>query len=266
MYPVYVGVIHLNLFILLILLGLIGSFFSGLVGVGGAIVMYPLLLFIPPLLGFEGFSPLEVSGLTSFQIFFSTLSGVVTHKKDGDLQSSLIWAIGIPSLISSFAGGIVSKFVPDFYLNVLYGVLAIVAVVLMFLPNKESNHMEMPQKQINVLSILLGITVGFVAGLIGAGGAFLFVPLMIHMIRIRTRVAMATSLAITFLSSIGTVVGKIFSHNIDYHLAIWLAIAGLIGAPIGVRIGRKISIKKLQLIFAALLIMTAVKIWWRVLM
>ncbi|MGG0656324.1 sulfite exporter TauE/SafE family protein [Rummeliibacillus pycnus] len=256
----------MNLIILLILLGLIGSFFSGLVGVGGAIVMYPLLLFIPPLLGFESFTPLEISGLTSFQVFFSTLSGVITHKKGGELQSILIWAIGIPALISSFVGGSVSKFVPDHYLNMLYGVLAIAAVVLMFLPKKDSNHMEIPKKQKIVLSILLGTTVGFVAGMIGAGGAFLFVPLMIQMIKIPTREAMATSLAITFLSSIGTVIGKIFTHSIDYHLAIWLAIAGLVGAPIGVRISKKLSVQKLQWIFAALLIITAMKIWWGVLM
>ncbi|WP_170061390.1 sulfite exporter TauE/SafE family protein [Rummeliibacillus pycnus] len=255
----------MNLILLLILLGLIGSFFSGLVGVGGAIVMYPLLLFIPPLFGFEGFSSLEVSGLTSFQVFFSTLSGVITYKKGGELPSSLVWSIGIPALISSFVGGFFSKFVPDSYLNMLYGILAVVAVVLMFKPDKDNLHNEMPQKSKMVLSILVGSFVGVVAGMIGAGGSFLFIPLMIQVIKVPTRLAIAASLAITFLSSIGTVIGKIFSHNIDYHLAIYLAIAGLIGAPIGVRISKKLSVQKLQWIFSALLIVTAIKIWWGVL-
>ncbi len=256
----------MSLITLLLLLGLIGSFFSGLVGVGGAIVMYPLLLFVPHMLGFKAFSPLEVSGLTSFQVFFSTLSGVLTHRKGGKLQVSLIWTIGIPALLSGFIGGIVSKMVPDYDLNILYGVIALVAVILMFLPSKENTQAKMPQRKKMILSILLGIFVGLIAGMIGAGGAFLFVPLMIQVIKIPTREAMAISLGITFLSSIGTVSGKVFAHSIDYQLAIFLAIAGLIGAPFGVRISKKLSVQKLQWIFATLLIMTSVKIWWGVFM
>lgn len=256
----------MGLIVVLIILGIIGSFFSGLVGVGGAIVMYPLLFFVPPLLGFEKFTSLEVSGLTAFQVFFSTLSGILTHKNDGSLRGNLIWLIGLPALVSGFIGGLVSKEVPDTYLNMLYGILAIVAVLMMFLPKKDAGESGWAKNVTGVLAVAIGIIVGFVAGMIGAGGAFLFVPLMIQVIRIPTRTAMATSLAITFLSSIGTIIGKILSHSIDYRLAIWLAIAGLIGAPIGVRISKKLSVQKLQWTFAGLLIITAAKIWWDVLL
>ncbi|WP_146551062.1 sulfite exporter TauE/SafE family protein [Rummeliibacillus sp. SL167] len=252
----------MGLLMLLFFLGIIGSFFSGLVGVGGAIVMYPLLLFIPPLLGFERFSSLEISGLLAFQVFFSTLSGVIAHKKDGKLQLILVWTIGIPALINGFLGGAIAKFVSDYFLNMLYGVLAIVAIMMMTIPYKDYNHKEISKKVKISLSILIGSVVGFVSGMIGAGGAFLFVPLMIRIIKISTRAAMATSLAITFLSSIGTILGKILTNSIDYHLAIWLAIAGLIGSPIGVRISSKLPVKQLQWIFTLLLMISVIKICW----
>lgn len=57
-------------FILLIfLIGLVGSFMSGMLGVGGAIINYPLLLYIPVLFGFTGFNAYQVSGIVAVQVF-----------------------------------------------------------------------------------------------------------------------------------------------------------------------------------------------------
>ncbi|WP_431091440.1 TSUP family transporter [Paenibacillus sp. 8b26] len=60
----------------MVLLGLIGSFFSGLLGIGGAIINYPLLLFVPAGLGIAHFSAQEVSTISMFQVFFASLAGV----------------------------------------------------------------------------------------------------------------------------------------------------------------------------------------------
>ena len=78
------------LFFMMISLGFIGSFFSGLLGIGGAIINYPLLLFIPALLGVAHFSAQEVSSISMFQVFFASLSGVLAFRKRNGKGSALI--------------------------------------------------------------------------------------------------------------------------------------------------------------------------------
>lgn len=68
--------------ILLFAIGVGGGFISGLVGIGGAIIIYPAILLISPLFGFSSMSPYLASGLTSAQVFFSTLSGAFLQKRN----------------------------------------------------------------------------------------------------------------------------------------------------------------------------------------
>ena len=62
--------------IIIFLIGFVGSYMSGMVGIGGAIINYPLLLFVPPLLGLAAFSAHDVSGISAVQVLFASISGV----------------------------------------------------------------------------------------------------------------------------------------------------------------------------------------------
>lgn len=75
------------LFIVMVLLGLVGSFFSGLLGIGGAIINYPLLLYVPSLLGVAHFSAHEVSSISMFQVFSLRLQELLlfAEKNNGGL-------------------------------------------------------------------------------------------------------------------------------------------------------------------------------------
>lgn len=66
----------MSLVVLLFIIGFIGSFISGMVGIGGAIINYPMILYIPVLLGFSGYTSHEVSGITAVQVFFATLQAL----------------------------------------------------------------------------------------------------------------------------------------------------------------------------------------------
>ncbi|MCL6452720.1 MAG: TSUP family transporter, partial [Alicyclobacillus sp.] len=68
-------------FLTLLLIGLFGSFVSGMVGIGGSIVKYPLLLYVPPLLGVPSFTAHQVSGISAVQVLFATASGVWAYRK-----------------------------------------------------------------------------------------------------------------------------------------------------------------------------------------
>jgi uncharacterized membrane protein YfcA len=248
--------------IVLFLIGFIGSFISGMVGIGGAIINFPMLLYIPPLLGFSAFTAHEVSGISALQVFFATLSGVLTYQKSGFLNKTLILFMGTSVLIGSFIGGYGSDLLSEQGINLVYGILAIIAVVLMFIPKKEIDYN--PGEQLTIkkgLAAGLAFIVGIGAGVVGAGGAFLLVPIMLTILKIPTRVTIASSLAITLMSSVGVTIGKVTTGQVTLLPTIIVVVASLIAAPLGAKIGKKMNVKVLQKILAVLISITALKIW-----
>ncbi|MFD2216168.1 sulfite exporter TauE/SafE family protein [Metabacillus endolithicus] len=248
--------------IVIFLIGFVGSFISGMVGVGGSIINFPMLLYIPPLFGMIAFTAHEVSGITAFQVFFASISGVWTYRKGGYLNKQLILFMGGSILIGSFIGSYGSRIMTEGGINIVYGVLALIAVVMMFIPKKGVDDIPFDQVTFNKwLAASLALVVGIGAGIVGAAGAFILVPIMLVVLKIPTRMTIATSLAITFISSLGATVGKITTGQVQYFPAFIMVIASLIASPLGANTGKKINTKILQWILALLILGTSIKIW-----
>lgn len=248
--------------ITIFLIGFIGSFISGMVGIGGAIINFPMLLYIPPLFGLTAFTAHEVSGISAVQVFFATISGVLAYRKDGYLNKTLIAYMGSSVLIGSLIGSYGSKLISEGGINIVYGVLALIAAIMMFIPKKKIDDIPLDQVTFNKwLAAILALVVGIAAGIVGAGGAFMLVPIMLVVLKIPTRMTIASSLAITFISSIGSTFGKMTTGQVEYYPALILVIASLIASPLGAKIGKKVNTKILQVILAGLIFATAVKIW-----
>ncbi|PLT32444.1 sulfite exporter TauE/SafE family protein [Bacillus sp. V5-8f] len=248
--------------ITIFLIGFIGSYISGMLGIGGSIIKYPMLLYIPPLFGLAAFSAHEVSGISAVQVFFATIGGVWAYRKGGYLNKSLIGYMGISILAGSFIGGYGSKLMSEEGINIIYGVLALIAAIMMFIRKKGIDDIPLDQVRFNKwLAASLSLIVGIGSGIVGAAGAFILVPIMLVVLKIPTRMTIASSLAITFISSIGATVGKITTGQVDYYPALIMVIASLIASPFGAMAGKKINTKILQIILAVLITATAVKIW-----
>ncbi|MDN3016224.1 sulfite exporter TauE/SafE family protein [Paenibacillus sp. BSR1-1] len=252
----------ISLMITIFLMGVVGSFISGMLGIGGAIINYPMLLYIPVILGVGHFSAHEVSGITAIQVFFATLGGVLAYRKGGYLNKSLIAYMGISILIGSLIGGFGSTHIPERGINIVYGILALLAVIMMFVPKRGIDHIPLEQVKFNKwLAALLSFIVGIGAGIVGAGGAFLLVPIMLVVLKIPTRMTIASSLAITLISSIGAVTGKIATGQLSILPSLIMVVASLIASPIGANAGKRVNTKVLQVIMGILILATAVKTW-----
>ncbi|MCM3443218.1 sulfite exporter TauE/SafE family protein [Metabacillus halosaccharovorans] len=253
---------ELGFIMTIFLIGFIGSYISGMLGIGGSIIKYPMLLYIPPLFGLAAFSAHEVSGISAVQVFFATIGGVWAYRKGGYLNKTLIGYMGVSILIGSFIGGYGSKLMSEGGINLIYGILALIAAVMMFIPKKGIDDIPLDQVKFNKwLAAILALIVGVGAGIVGAAGAFLLVPIMLVVLKIPTRMTIASSLAITFISSIGATVGKISTGQVDYGPAAIMVIASLIASPLGAMAGKKVNTKVLQVILALLIFATAIKIW-----
>lgn len=256
----------INLIMTIFLIGLIGSFISGMLGIGGSIINFPMLLYIPAALGVGHFTAHEVSGITAVQVLFATIGGVWAYRKGGFLNKSLIVYMGISILIGSFLGGFGSRLLPESGVNLVYGILALIAVIMMFVPKKGIDDVPLDQVKFNKwLAASLAFVVGLGAGIVGAGGAFLLVPIMLVVLKIPTRMTIATSLAITFLSSIGATVGKITTGQVEFLPALIMVIVSILAAPLGANAGKRVNTKYLQFIMASLILVTTVKVWMGIL-
>lgn len=248
--------------LVIFLIGFIGSYISGMLGIGGSIIKYPMLLYIPSLFGLAAFSAHEVSGISAVQVLFATIGGVWAYRKGGYLNKQLILYMGVSILIGSFIGGFGSRLLPGDAINFVYGVLALIAAVMMFIPKKGIDNIALDQVIFNKpLAAVLAFIVGVGAGIVGAAGAFLLVPIMLGVLKIPTRMTIASSLAITFISSIGSTIGKVSTGQVEYLPAAIMIVASLIASPLGAHAGKKINAKILQVILAILIVITAIKIW-----
>ncbi len=248
------------------LIGFVGSYISGMLGIGGSIIKYPMLLYIPPLFGVATFSAHEVSGISAVQVLFATIGGVWAYRKGGYLNKTLIAYMGISILIGSFIGGYGSKLLSGGEINLTYGILALIAAIMMFVPKKGIDDIPLEKVTFNKwLAAFFALVVGIGAGIVGAAGAFLLVPIMLVFLKVPTRMTIASSLAITFISSIGATIGKITTGQVDYLPAVIMIIASLIASPLGANAGKTINTKYLQIILAILIAGTAINIWMDIL-
>ncbi|MEK3953730.1 MULTISPECIES: sulfite exporter TauE/SafE family protein [Psychrobacillus] len=252
--------LSITFIVVIFALGFVGSFISGMLGVGGSIIKYPMLLYIPPLFGLAAFTAHEVSGISAIQVLFASLAGVWAYRKSGLLHKEIIIYMGGAILLGSFIGSYGSGFLSEEAVNVVYGILAVIAAVMMFIPRKTVEDTTVISFN-KVVASSLALIVGIGSGIVGAAGGFLLVPIMLTVLKIPTRMTIATSLAITFISAIGGSVGKIITGQIDYWPAFIMIIASIIAAPLGAKIGQKMNVKILQWLLALLIAGTAIKIW-----
>jgi uncharacterized membrane protein YfcA len=252
--------------ITIFIIGFVGSFVSGMLGIGGAIIKYPMLLYIPSLLGFTAFTAHEVSGISAVEVLFASIAGVWAYRKGGYLNKSLIIYMGGAILAGSFIGSFGSRYLSEAGVNIVYGILALIAAIMMFIPKKQIDEKPMNEVTFNKsVAAILAFIVGIGSGIVGAAGGFLIVPIMLVVLRIPTRMTIATSLAITLISSVGGTTGKLITGQVDYYPAAIMIVASLIAAPLGAKAGKSLNTKVLQGILAVLILATAVKIWMDIL-
>lgn len=247
------------------IIGFVGSFLSGMLGIGGAIINFPMLLYIPTVLGVGHFTSHEVSGIVAIQVFFTTIGGVTAYRKSGYLNKKLIIYMGISVLCGSLIGGFTSQYMSEMIINLIYGVLALLAVLLLFIPRKGIDDGTLVEVDFNhLLATSLSFIVGIAAGIVGAGGSFILVPIMLSILKIPIRMTIASSLAITLISSIGTMFSKLVTGQFSLGPAFILIIASLIASLLGASAGKKVNTKILQLIMGCVITLTAIKIWFEI--
>lgn len=251
------------LLIVLFTLGLIGGFFSGLLGIGGGIIMIPLLLYVPSSLGLEAISMKTAAAITIVQSLAGSFSGVVIHKKNNFVHLQLLIYMGSGVVFGSLMGSFFSKQINGDVMLGIFAGMALMATLLMFIPYKKDDDLAVINVEFNrYLAFSVALLVGVLGGIVGQGGAFILIPLMLYVLKIPTRIALGSSVAITFLSASAGFIGKWGTGQIPFVMAIVLVIGALIGAQLGGRLSNQLPTASLRTILSVLITFTALKIWF----
>lgn len=247
--------------ITLFIIGLSGSFISAMTGLGGAIIIVPALLYIPPLVGVGNLDMKQVSGITIIMVFVTSLIGTFTHGQRKAVNKPLVLTMGITGFVASFAGAYISKFAKAHFLLAIFAFMACIAAVMMWIPRREQGE-NIPAEQVifnRVIAFIIAVIVGFVGGMVGAPGAYIFIPSMIYILGIPTRIALGSTMGIVFVSSIAGALGKLITFQVPYLMTAAVVAGTIPGARMGGLFSHRVPVKLLRRFLAVIITYAAVR-------
>lgn len=247
----------------LLLLGAMGGFLAGLLGIGGGMILVP---FLTMLFTWKGM-PLELvvhsSVATSMaMICFTSLSSMRAHHKRGGVLWPVVAAL-VPGVI---IGGFLSGGVTFSFINVAWLSLFFAIFVAYSSYNMAVNKKPKPSRQLPGFAgtTFVGAIIGFISGLVGAGGGFLTVPFLVWC-NVNIRYAVSTSAALGFPIALSNSIGYIYSGTeavgsqsgmIGYvYWPAWLVLisTSVLMAPVGAKFTHTWPVDRIKKIFAGLL-------------
>lgn len=238
----------------LILLGFAAGVLGSMVGLGGGIIVVPVLIF-------SGFHPLVASTHGLFVALSNAVASTIMYSRQGSVDFAWGIKLGLASIPGSVLGAVVSSEVSPGITKVLFGIVLISAVVYMLLKKRLAGK----DTSVSTLGMIIATSVSFFGGIIlaffGVGGGIVFVPLLISAMAMMMKKAVATSLLILLFASLsGVIIHTMLGHS-DFLQAGLLAIGAFFGGTVGAQLTRKINEKFLQILIAAALIAAAMKMF-----
>lgn len=258
---------ELQTFLELGLTGTVVGFMAGLLGLGGGLLMVPVLSFLLSKIGVAEDLSIKMAIVTSMStILFTSVSSVRTHHKLGAVRWDLVKGLAPGIVIGSAMASLwIFVAVKGATLAILFGVFVSYSAFQMFMDKKPKPSRQMPGF---VGQLGMGGLIGMLSGLVGAGGAFVSVPLMAWC-NVAIHNAVATSAALGFPIALANVIGYVVAgqdvpnlpeHSLGY---LWLpglvviALCSVFMAPLGANAAHKLPVKQLKRVFASVLYVLA---------
>jgi uncharacterized protein len=279
---IYLPIAELSVNVFLIfVMGLAVGFISGMFGIGGGFLMTPLLIFI-------GISPGVAVASVTTHIAASSFTGAITYWRRRALDPALALMLLVGGTLGTAAGVWLFSLLRsigqlDLTIGLSYLVLLGAVGSLMVGESAQAiirarrgrpaeirrggSHtwihglpfkLRFKQSKIYVSTIPvwgIGFFIGFIGAIMGIGGGFLLVPMLIYVLRVPTNVVIGTSMVLTLVTmAFATVLHAATNHLVDMVLALILMVGGVTGAQFGARAGQKIRSEQLRLLLGLLVL------------
>ena len=236
----------------LIPLGFIAGILGSIIGLGGGIIIVPVLTFM-------GFSPTLAVSNSLFAVFSNSVGSTIEYAKQKRVEFSLGWKLGLMTVPGTILGAFISSDLSSEIFKILFALVLISSASYIFLKRK------IEEKPVDISRLLLVFSAGasFFAGIIsslfGIGGGLIFVPLMVVALGISIMRAAPTSQFILMFASFSGLIINSMLGNPDYYQALLLSIGAFAGGILGARLSLEIKENKLKIIVVIVLIAAAIK-------
>jgi uncharacterized protein len=237
----------------------VASFLSGLLGIGGGVVLTPLLLYLPPALGIGALPVKIITGLTIVQAIFGSVLGAFRHRAYGNVSARLVLMMGPTGAAASLAGALISRDVNDRVLLGIFAAMALATAAMLLLP-AEPQRKRTDDLHLNVpLAVGISVVLGFFGGMVGIGAIATIIGALVYLLRVPPRIAIGTSLGIGMFAAVAALIGKAATAQIDPPLATVVAITALVASPIGAWVSIRTHPQVLLKILAAVVVVAALR-------
>ncbi|MFZ3034014.1 MAG: sulfite exporter TauE/SafE family protein [Parvibaculum sp.] len=287
---IYLPIAELPVNIIMILaMGLVVGFLSGMFGVGGGFLMTPLLIFL-------GIPPAVAVGTQSTQVVASSVTGALAHWRNASIDFKMGGIMLVGGVFGSITGIYIFRLLTqigqvDLMISVIYVIFLTIIGVMMLseslraimaarsgrvIPsNRGGQHswihglpfkMRFRRSKLYtsiIPPILIGYFVGILSAIMGVGGGFIMVPAMIYLLRMPTSVVIGTSLfQIVFVSALTGVMHSVENQAVDAMLALLLVLGGVVGAQYGVKAATKLQGEQLRAMLAIIVLVMGLRLGW----
>jgi uncharacterized membrane protein YfcA len=250
----------------LLALGAAMGFAAGLLGIGGGILIVPFLTFYFSLRGFPIEHVVHMAIATSLAtILFTSISSVRAHHQRGAVRWDVVKALAPGILIGALIGASIAGRLPTLWISLIFATFVGFSALQMLLDRKPKASRELPRAG---GMFAVGIGIGFLSSLVGAGGGFIAVPFMAWS-NVSIHSAVGTSAALGFPIAAAGTVGYVLAGAgapglppgtlgfIYLPALVVIALASVVMAPLGARAAHSLDVKPMKRIFALLLLSLA---------
>jgi uncharacterized membrane protein YfcA len=258
----------MSFFAAFVVLGLAVGFVAGLLGVGGGLIIVPVLIALFQHQGIaHGIEPQLAIGTSLASILFTSASSVRAHHRHGAVNWALVRRISGGIVVGTLLGALLATLLPAQVLKVFFVVFLFYAATQMWLDFKPAAQRELPGV---VGTSAAGVVIGVVSSWVGIGGGTLTVPFMLWHNQTLHR-AIATSAAIGFPIAAAGAVGYVsggwsmaglptYSLGLVYLPAlVGIVLGSMFTAPLGARTAHRVPVRPLKRVFAVLLYVLALR-------
>lgn len=224
----------MNLDPILVLMGLLTGVLSGLLGIGGGLALIPML-------AARGFLMREAAGISLVYVCVTSLSSAWQHWKQGTMKANLVLALAAGGVLTVSLGSFVASRLPDLALSRIYS--AVVLSVLLAYGRRSGRAAANPSPESEPVrwapAFGIGAAVGVVSGLLGVGGGWLIVPMLVLFGKLSLPLAIGSSSLGMFLPALSGA----FTHWTLGHMRLMDAFPLSLGGMIGARLGAGLMVR-----------------------
>lgn len=231
---------------------------SGLLGVGGGLVLVPVLVL------FMGYVQKNAQATSLVAISLTAVSGALTYGVAGDVLLVPAAVVAAGGLFGAFVGSVLVHRIPEAVISPLFALLMLSAAIRLLWPSSGTESVGGGVLDLDPVVLggylLAGLVMGILSGLLGVGGGIIVVPTFMLAFNFSPHEAQGTSLAVMVPVSLMAAWSNARQGYTDWRAGAWIGVGGVAGAPIGALLALVLPGFWLQRLFAALLIYSAVQL------